>query len=257
MAPGKASLLALILALAATSSAGAQPTLDVAVSGALLSRTTTHLTVTVGGATGEIPVSIAIDGEIVQEETLANGQHHITLTDTRLAGGAHTLEVRSGTAEAATQAYAIPAWFSVMPPLIAITLAIAFKDVLLALFLGIFSGALCLFGWNPLTALARTIDTFIAPAITDSGQASILVFTLMLGGMVGLVTKSGGTQGIVESMSRYATNARRGQIATWVMGVLIFFDDYSNSLIVGSTMRPLSDRLKISREKLEIGRAHV
>ncbi len=122
--------------------------------------------------------------------------------------------------------------------------------MLLALFLGIFSGALCLFGWNPLTALARTIDHFIVPAITDSGQASILVFTLMLGGMVGLVTKNGGTQGIVERLRRFATNAIRGQIATWVMGVVIFFDDYSNSLIVGTTMRPLADRLKISREKL-------
>ncbi|MCZ6725742.1 MAG: Na+/H+ antiporter NhaC family protein [Acidobacteria bacterium] len=249
MAAGKASLFGLLLALTAVS-AGAQPSLDVAVSGALLSRTAPRLTVTVGGATGEIPVTIAVDGQVVQEETLANGEHGITLADARLAGGDHTFEVRSGPAAVSTQAYAIPAWLSVLPPLIAITLAIVFKDVLLALFLGIFSGALCLFGWNPLTALARTVDRFIAPAITDSGQASILVFTLMLGGMVGLVTRSGGTQGIVASMSRYATNARRGQIATWLMGILIFFDDYSNSLIVGSTMRPLSDRLKISREKL-------
>ncbi|MCZ6507572.1 MAG: Na+/H+ antiporter NhaC family protein [Acidobacteria bacterium] len=249
MAADKASLFGLLLALTAVS-AGAQPSLDVAVSGALLSRTAPRLTVTVGGATGEIPVTIAVDGQVVQEETLANGEHGITLADARLAGGDHTFEVRSGPAAVSTQAYAIPAWLSVLPPLIAITLAIVFKDVLLALFLGIFSGALCLFGWNPLTALARTVDRFIAPAITDSGQARILVFTLMLGGMVGLVTRSGGTQGIVASMSRYATNARRGQIATWLMGILIFFDDYSNSLIVGSTMRPLSDRLKISREKL-------
>jgi len=79
---------------------------------------------------------------------------------------------------------------------------------------------------------------------------AILIFSLTLGGMVGVISKSGGTQGIVEFLSRYAKSARTAQLATWAMGVLVFFDDYANTLIVGNTMRPLTDRLKISREKL-------
>jgi Na+/H+ antiporter NhaC len=68
--------------------------------------------------------------------------------------------------------------------------------------------------------------------------------------MVGVITKSGGTRGIVERLTPYATDSRRGQLATWVLGVLVFFDDYANTLIVGSTMRPITDRLRVSREKL-------
>ena len=68
--------------------------------------------------------------------------------------------------------------------------------------------------------------------------------------MVGVISKSGGTQGIVEKLSKYANSPRGGQLATWAMGILIFFDDYANSLIVGNTMRPFTDKLKISREKL-------
>jgi len=73
---------------------------------------------------------------------------------------------------------------------------------------------------------------------------------MTLGGMVGIVSRSGGTHGIVQAMVRYARNRRRGQLATWLMGMLIFFDDYSNTLLVGNTMRPFTDRLRISREKL-------
>ncbi len=137
-----------------------------------------------------------------------------------------------------------------MPPLIAIGLALIFKDVLLSLFLGVFSGALILFNWNPFTAFARSIDSFIAPSLANGSNASIIIFTTLLGGMVGVIGKSGGTRGIVERLKPYATNARRGQLATWALGVLIFFDDYANTLIVGNTMRPITDKLRISREKL-------
>ena len=66
----------------------------------------------------------------------------------------------------------------------------------------------------------------------------------------GVIGKSGGTRGIVERLKPYATSAKRGQLATWALGVLIFFDDYANTLIVGNTMRPITDKLRISREKL-------
>jgi Na+/H+ antiporter NhaC len=80
---------------------------------------------------------------------------------------------------------------------------------------------------------------------------AIIIFSLTLGGMVGVISRMGGTQGIVDKLAKYASNSQRGQIVTWLMGIFfIFFDDYANTLIVGNTMRPLADKLKISREKL-------
>jgi Na+/H+ antiporter NhaC len=78
----------------------------------------------------------------------------------------------------------------------------------------------------------------------------IIVFSMTLGGMVGLITRSGGAAGLIKSLSRLAVSRRMGQVSTWLMGLLIFFDDYSNTLMVGNTMRPFTDKLKISREKL-------
>jgi Na+/H+ antiporter NhaC len=145
-----------------------------------------------------------------------------------------------------------PGWFSVLPPLLAIALALIFKEVIMALFAGVWLGALAVAGYNPMGAVWRTIDTFAVPALADidGGHTQIIVFSLLLGGMVGIISKNGGTLGIVEAVSPFAKSARRGKLATWLAGLAIFFDDYANTLIVGNTMRPITDRLKISREKL-------
>jgi len=94
-----------------------------------------------------------------------------------------------------------------VPPLVAIALALVFRDVLVALFIGVFSGAWILASWNPIVGIARTIDHFIAPALADGDHARIVIFSTLLGGMVGLITKIGGTQGIVESLKGWATTA--------------------------------------------------
>ena len=144
----------------------------------------------------------------------------------------------------------IPGWLSLLPALFAIALALITRQVLIALFAGVWLGATFLYGYNPVLGFLFTLSEYISKAPAHPDRTSILIFTLALGGMVGVISKSGGTKGIVESISKLASNARRGQIATWIMGVLIFFDDYANTLIVGNTMRPLTDKLKISREKL-------
>jgi Na+/H+ antiporter NhaC len=145
-----------------------------------------------------------------------------------------------------------PGWFSLLPPIVAIMLALIFKEVITALFAGVWLGALAVAGYNPVAAIWRTIDTFAVPALgdVDSGHTQIVIFSLLLGGMVGIISKNGGTLGIVEAVSPFAKSARRGKLATWLAGVAIFFDDYANTLIVGNTMRPITDRLRISREKL-------
>lgn len=141
-------------------------------------------------------------------------------------------------------------WFSILPPLLAIVLALIFREVVTALFAGVWLGALAVAGFNPIAGTGRLVDTFIVPAVADGDHASIMVFTLLLGGMVGLIARNGGTLGIVDAVSPWAKSPRRGKLATWAAGMAIFFDDYANTLIVGNTMRPITDRLRISREKL-------
>jgi Na+/H+ antiporter NhaC len=144
-----------------------------------------------------------------------------------------------------------PGWLSLLPPLAAILLALLTREVVISLFAGIWLGALFLVEWNPLAATLMSVDRFALQALADSpDHVAIVMFSLMLGGMVGVMSRSGGTLGMVESMRPYATSRRRGQFFTWIAGMAIFFDDYANTLIVGNTMRPITDRLKVSREKL-------
>lgn len=75
-------------------------------------------------------------------------------------------------------------------------------------------------------------------------------FECLIGGMVNIITKNGGMKGVVAILSRYANSPRSGQLVTWILGVAIFFDDYANTLVVGNTMRPITDKLRVSREKL-------
>ncbi|MEE9163068.1 MAG: Na+/H+ antiporter NhaC family protein [Candidatus Neomarinimicrobiota bacterium] len=165
--------------------------------------------------------------------------------------GDRQLEVVAAGALGVAEVRVLPGWVSILPPLMAIALALITKQVVLSLFCGVWLGAVfTLGGYNPFFGFLRTADQYLVKAITDPNHMSIVLFTMTLGGMVGIVSRSGGTQGIVRSLARYANNRRSGQLATWLMGMLIFFDDYSNTLLVGNTMRPFTDRLKISREKL-------
>ena len=141
-------------------------------------------------------------------------------------------------------------WWSLLPPLVAIVLVLLFRDVLTALLVAVWVGTTMLAGGDPLTGFLRLIDTTVRDALIDSDHMSIIVFSMLLGGMVAVISKSGGTVGVVRALEPLATTPRRTQVVTWVMGVLIFFDDYSNTLIVGNTMRPVTDRHRISREKL-------
>ncbi len=151
----------------------------------------------------------------------------------------------------------MPLWMSILPPLVAIMMAFISKEVLSSLFIGVFTGTfiMALFGGQaPATALGsgllRTVDTYIVGSLTDQDHVLIIVFTLMIGGMVRIITTNGGMQGIIGWLSRKARGPRSGQLMTFFMDLCIFFDDYSNTLVVGNTMRPIADRLKVSREKL-------
>lgn len=182
-------------------------------------------------------------GEVAGPETLVEG---VRVTD----GGQLPLRVTVGTAAGDVTRRLLPGWVSLLPPLVAILLALLLREVVISLFAGVWLGAMLWNGLDPFGAIFRTIDTFALPAAADADHAAIILFSLLIGGMVGIIGRNGGTHGIVERLAPYATTPRRGLIATYVQGLAIFFDDYANTLIVGHTMRPVTDRLLVSREKL-------
>lgn len=144
----------------------------------------------------------------------------------------------------------LPGILSIIPPLLAILLALIFRQVILSLILGVYIGAIFIYEYNPLTGLLRLIDTYIINAVSDYSHIQILVFTLLFGGMIGLISKCGGTKGIANVITKFAKNRKSTMISAWLSGLVIFFDDYANTLIVGNLMRPVTDKMKISREKL-------
>lgn len=141
-------------------------------------------------------------------------------------------------------------WISLLPPVVALILAWWSREVLISLFIGVLLGATILAGFNPLTGFLRTLDTYVVQSLADSWNAAVLLFLLTLGGMVGIISRSGASRALADYVAARAENTTRAQLATWLLGIFIFFDDYANSLIVGNTMRSITDRLKISREKL-------
>ncbi len=144
-------------------------------------------------------------------------------------------------------------WLSVLPTLVAFVLAAALRQVILALFAGVWVGAFLIAGpsassvWQGMLSAAS--DHAVA-SVADAGRAALIVSTLMLGGLVGVVSRNGGVHGIVRLVTAWASTVRRGQLATFGMGIALFFDDYANTLVVGKTMRPVADALRISRAKL-------
>jgi len=147
-------------------------------------------------------------------------------------------------------------WLSVVPPLIAILLALVFKEVIVSLFIGIWAGAFIAGGlrieslYYFIISIFEVVEKYVVKALANSSHISIIVFSLMIGGMVAIISRNGGMAGVVKSLSRYAKDAKSTQFITWLLGVAIFFDDYANTLIVGNTMRSVTDKFKISREKL-------
>ena len=175
--------------------------------------------------------------------------------DVRAAeSGATTVEVVRGETvlrEASTRA--IPGWWSIVPPVLAIAMALAFKRVVPALFLGVWMGAWTVAGFSfggLLQGLLDAFEVYVLSALANPDHAAIILFSLMIGGMVGIISRNGGTFGVVDQIIGWANTPKRGQVATGIMGLGIFFDDYANTLVVGNTMRPVTDRLRISREKL-------
>jgi Na+/H+ antiporter NhaC len=144
-------------------------------------------------------------------------------------------------------------WVSILPPVLAIVMALALRQVIPALFLGVWFGAWALNDFTLAglwTGMLQTFQLHVLRAVADPDHVSVILFSLMIGGTVGIITRNGGMQGVVGLIATWADSARRACLATAAMGVAVFFDDYANTLVVGNTMRPVTDAMKVSRAKL-------
>ncbi len=138
--------------------------------------------------------------------------------------------------------------WALFPPVIAIGLALVTKEVYSSLFVGLLVGAFIAGGFNPLTSMDHMINDGLIGAIT--GQAGIFLFLVLLGTLVSLVNKAGGSAAFGKWASTHIKSRVGAMLATFVLGVLIFIDDYFNCLTVGAVMRPVTDSHRISRPKL-------
>jgi len=145
--------------------------------------------------------------------------------------------------------------WTLIPPVLAIALAFITRNVIFSLFLGVFSGTFLLelqgagIMGSFFYGFLNIIDKILG-SLADPWNAGIVLQCLTIGGLIALVTKMGGAKAVAESLAKRAKGPRSAQLITWVLGLFIFFDDYANSLIVGPIMRPVTDKLKIAREKL-------
>ena len=144
-----------------------------------------------------------------------------------------------------------PQWYSVLPPIIAIVLAIKTKQVIPSLFAGIWIGCTLLNEFNPLRGLAESFEGIIN-VFSDSGDTKVLIFTLLIGALINTIEKSGGVGGFVKFLEnrKWVHTKIRAQLLAWFTGIVIFIESNITLLVAGSVSRPLFDRYKISREKL-------
>ena len=144
---------------------------------------------------------------------------------------------------------------TLLPPIVAISLAFITKETILSLFVGVFIGEfmLCV---NDLNIVSSAVNAFLAigneviSCMADPWNAGIILQCLLIEGVIQLITKMGGAKALADSLAKRANTPRKAQLSTWFLGLCVFFDDYANSLIVGPIMRPVMDKLKVSRQKL-------
>ena len=144
-----------------------------------------------------------------------------------------------------------PTWISLLPPILAIVLAIWTKQVYLSLVGGLFMGWTILAGWNPIRGAGDSVQGTV-DVLGNAGDARAIMFTIAIGAMIATVEASGGVRGFVNWLehNQWVNSAKRSQLLAWATGIVIFIESNITVLVAGSVARPLCDRYKCSREKL-------
>jgi Na+/H+ antiporter NhaC len=201
----------------------------------------------------EFPASdkIVINGS----EYKINTNKKNVVVEHKFSSNDEQLSVQSGSKTKTSPVNPISLWLSIVPPLLAIVMALIFREVLTSLFLGIFTGT-AIIGYHSdgLSGIGSgflsIFDEYVIGALNSWDHLAVILFSMTIGAVVTVISKNGGMQGVVNRISKKAKTAKGGQLATYMLGISIFFDDYANTLVVGNTMRAVTDKLKISREKL-------
>ena len=141
-------------------------------------------------------------------------------------------------------------WTSLSPPLLAVLVTLFFRSMVIALLSAFFAGAFLSFGLNPLIVIMLAIHDFIWKSLSSSFSLYIFLFLFTLVGLVHVLSRNGGLSGLVDAFGKFVTSRKRAKIAISLGGVAMFFDDYANTVVLGNTMQKLSDKWRISREKL-------
>ncbi len=141
-------------------------------------------------------------------------------------------------------------FLSVIPVILAVVLAIKYKNVMVALFASVLLGVLLTVKWLPVFAVTTMINDYFFVQLTDSYNAGVLVLLAFIGGFIALMEKSGGAAAFAQSAASVINNRFKVQLAAWIGGIVIFFSDLGTPLIVGPIFEPLFDKLRVSREKL-------
>ncbi len=141
-------------------------------------------------------------------------------------------------------------WTSLAPPMLAVLVALFFRSMVFALSSAFVAGAFLSFGLNPLVVATLAFHDFLWATLISSISLYIFLFLFTLVGMVHVMSRNGGLAGLVEKLEKLATSRRRAKVSIGLAGLILFFDDYSNTVVLGNTMKQLSDKWRISREKL-------
>lgn len=140
-------------------------------------------------------------------------------------------------------------WLAILPPLVAIVLAFVTKRVLISLFLGLFTGGIIIVGGNPFSGVVYSLDTIVA-SITDEWNTNLLLFNLLMGSGVAFIWRLGGSEALTVWARKRIKTRKAAGIGAWLLGIVIFFNDYVNAAIVGNVFRDISEEQKISSERL-------
>lgn len=201
------------------------------------------------------PVSVREDGTrltvgglLLGSEPATGGRLAVTARYSHQRGAASPGFARAPDGEYAAARIAGP-WWAVLPPLLAVVIALFYGRAVIALAAAVVLGAALGRGMEPVGTVIGALG-YVWASLTDSFKLYILGFTMALVGMVQVTARSGGNQGLIDAIGRLAKRARSTRLATFVMGLVVFFDDYANALVVGTSARSLTDRVRISREKL-------
>jgi len=203
----------------------------------------------------DLPAGSRIEIQVNGKRVAAGTGTSLSATGIQIGekGTARLDVLRNGQGVSQQEIPVIPAWVSILPPLVAILLAFMLRSVIPALFVGLVVGAWAvngLTGYGAFTGFFETVTIYVVNTAINPDHMAIMVFSFLIGGMVGVISRNGGMVGIVERIMPFARTPRRGQGVVALLGLSIFFDDYANTMIVGNATRPMSDKLHISREKL-------